>query len=1223
MSGLRRVGALGISTPVPHAARRLDATWRAWLAFFALAILLLAPALPARAQDAGATLQAQSPSDEPLSARAGQEVPLAVVRRQDGAPLAGATVEWTVEGPDGATLDPDRSVTTNVADRGGAGVARTRFRAREGGHYVVTASSQVNPGCLGEDCAQFVRTAFDIDVAATATADDGSGHHTAKWVGGAVAAAAAIAMLSNDDDNDNDQAQGDGSGQLLAIVSGNGQSAMPNNALPGLLTVRATDDGNLAPNVTINWSASGGAVLSATTTVTTSFGLATVAVVSVGPGPAPITVTATRADNGASVTFTATVLTPELQMVSGNFQSAPTGTTVPAPLVVRALLGGSPQAGVGINWTIVSGDATVAATSGATDAAGLANATIDLGPTPGPVTVQAARADFPTIVQVFTLNSTLTRTLLVFGGNNQTAPPNAPLVLPLRVLALDNGAPAVGVTINWTATNGALPASGTSVTDGSGAATFNITSTGPGPADFQVFAVRADDATANVTFTEHILPPQFTIIAGDGQTGFVNSAATTPLEVKLVDGAGVPVAGQTITWQVIGGSASLAGFSSVTDAAGHATMTFSYGGTPGGISIQAAAYGGTQTVTFSETAQGPGGGTPGGGNGGSGNPGDVIPLTVTITGPAGVTDLSGVTVFWSVISGTGTVNPTTSVTDVAGNATTNLTLGLTPGTVVVQATIQGDGTVLFTNTINGTLVGTQLTATQGNGQVLATGQVSAPMEVQLTDAGTPLAGMTITWTTDNGSMTTFSTVTDASGKATNTVTPSIGGAVNVTASFAAVAQYTASSAAFAHNAALASTPTLSTDEVAVAEALDNACTELQGAGTLTPEQQDLLDQCLALAGAAPVQVADALEEMLPDVAETQAQTGQTAVNAQFDNLKGRLATLRTGQGGNSFGGLTLVGPGGSVSLFGLMQALLADETPAATADAGFSRWGFFASGSIGRGENDQGDNVPSYDYDINGITAGVDYRKSDNLVLGAALGYTRQDTDLSGNQGSVEMRGVSVSGYASWYLQDSWYIDGVLSFGHNTFDNRRRITYSLPGSIVNTVAKADFDGSDRSVTLTFGKDFAHAAWGGGAYGRLLYSRLGFDGFEEEVGAGAGSGLGLRVESRTVTALSTVLGGKLTYTHSADWGVLVPLAQVEWQKEHKSDPELFRAFLIDDPTSTPILVTGEPLDSSFFRVGLGMSLVLTRGRSGFVLYEHMLGRDGMRMDNLSLGFRMEF
>jgi len=1221
VSSLRRLRAQGAAPiALPVHAPRLDAWWRALLAFVALALVLLASPLPAAAQDAGASLQAKTPNDEPLTAKAGHEVPLAVVRRQDGAALAGANVEWTVEGPDGATLAPDHGVTTNATDADGPGIARTRFRARDGGHYVVTASSQVNPGCMGDDCAQFVRTSFEIDVAPAAMADDGSGHHTSKWVGGAAAAVAAIAMLTNDGDN-NEEPAGNGTGQTLSINTGAGQQAMPNNPLPVLLSVRANNDGQAANGVTINWTASSGVVLNTSTTVTNSFGLAGVSVISVGPGPAPITVTATRADSGASVTFTAIVLTPELLMVSGNFQSAPTSTTVPSPLVVQALLGGSPQAGVGINWTIVSGDATVASTSGATAANGQASATIDLGPTPGAVTVQAARADFPTITQTFTINSTLTRTLAINGGNNQTAPPNAPLNLPLRVQAFDNGNPAAGVTINWTANNGALPASGTSVTDAAGVATFNITSTGPGPADFQVFAVRADDATANVMFNENILPPQLTIVSGDAQAGFINQPAASPLVVKLVDGAGAPVQGQTITWTANPANAAFpASGSSVTDVNGLATMTFTYGGSPGGFSIRAAAYAGAQFVDFNETAQGATGGGATTGNNQNGNPGDVIPLTVTIAPP-----IDGVTVNWSIVlpDSTGSsLSNFTSVTAGGGMATTNLTLGLTPGTVIVQATFPG-GSVTFTNIVAGTLVGTQLTATLGNGQVLATGQVSGPMEVQLTDNGTPLANMQINWVTDNGTVGTFSTLTDANGKATNTVTPSVGGPVNVTATFPGFAQYTTSTATFAHNASIASTPTLSTDEVAVAEALDNACTDLQGAGTLTPEQQDLLNQCLALGTATPVEVGDALEEMLPDVAETQAQTGQTAVGAQFDNLKGRLATLRSGQYGSSFGGLTLVGPGGSVSLGGLMQALLADETPPAAEDAGFSRWGFFASGSIGRGESKPNDNVPSYDYDINGITVGIDYRKTDNLILGAALGYTSQDTDLAGNQGSVEMRGLSLSGYASWYLKDSWYIDGVLSLGRNNFDNRRRITYVLPGSTVDTVAKADFDGSDRSVTVTFGKDFAHGAWGGGGYGRMLYSRLGFDAFEEEVEAGAGSGLGLRVESRTVTALSTVLGGKLTYTHSADWGVLVPLAQLEWQKEHKSDPELFRAFLIDDPTATPILVTGEPLDSSYFRVGLGMSLVLTKGRSGFVLYEHMLGRDGMKMDNLSLGFRMEF
>ena len=108
----------------------------------------------------------------------------------------------------------------------------------------------------------------------------------------------------------------------------------------------------------------------------------------------------------------------------------------------------------------------------------------------------------------------------------------------------------------------------------------------------------------------------------------------------------------------------------------------------------------------------------------------------------------------------------------------------------------------------------------------------------------------------------------------------------------------------------------------------------------------------------------------------------------------------------------------------------AQDVPPPTADeagAEFSRWGLFFSGNIGRGEFDTTDLTPQYDFDVNGLTAGIDYRWSDNLVVGAAVGWTAQDTDLSNNQGQVETNGFSVSGYLTWYSAREWYVDGVLA----------------------------------------------------------------------------------------------------------------------------------------------------------------------------------------------------
>jgi hypothetical protein len=64
-------------------------------------------------------------------------------------------------------------------------------------------------------------------------------------------------------------------------------------------------------------------------------------------------------------------------------------------------------------------------------------------------------------------------------------------------------------------------------------------------------------------------------------------------------------------------------------------------------------------------------------------------------------------------------------------------------------------------------------------------------------------------------------------------------------------------------------------------------------------------------------------------------------------------------------------------------------------------------------------------------------------------------------------------------------------------------------------------------------------------------------------------------------------------------------------------------LLHDPSGTPIVVSGDPLDNQFFRISVGMSLVLKGGLSGFFQYERMVGRDGMAQDNLSLGVRIEF
>ena len=1178
------------------------------------------------------TLSPLTPESAVVEAKAGDPVELSVSKKIDGKGVADQSVDWTVSGRDSGSVTPTSSMTSSKDDTNDAGIARTVFTATAPGSYVVTATTQDNPGCAGDSCATYINSKFTITVADKIVDNDQSSDHGHGVRDGAIAAGIAAVILATNSGHEATPVV-----PTLAISSGDNQSAVRNAALAQPLLVVAKNNGVDANGVIINWSISGGGTLSTTATTTNTFGLALVNVTSVGPGPGPVIVTATRADDpSATVSFTENVLVPGLLKISGDFQSAPTSGPVPNPLVVEAVLNNTAQPGKTILWTVTSGDATIGSVSngGVTDGAGQSSATINFGPTEGTVVITATRADDPTVSQSFTLFATVTRTLGIVSGDNQTGPPNAPLPLPLTVLAQDNGANASGITILWSADNGATLSAASTVTGVTGQTSVIVTDMGSSLGPVTVTATRADDPTATVSFTENIAPPTFSAVSGGGQSGMVGTTAPQPLVVNLLDGGGNPVVGQTITWTVISGSANLASFSTVTDPAGNSSNNFDFGSFAGPITIQAAAYGGAQTVNFSETAQAPSGVTPVTGDGQTGAPGATLPqmLTIQIT-PPGPGPLNGVPVTFTITSAIGgTLSVTSTVTDNLGQASTQLTLGLTPGTVTVLAQVQGGPTFTFTETVSGSLVGTVMTIVSGDLQALTPGVPSAPLLVQLTDnTSTPLAGMTITWSTTGGTLSAGSTVTDVNGKASVTVTESTPATISVTASFASVAQYTASNATFTENSTIAALPALTVNQVAVGVALDTACADLQVAAVLTPEEQDLLNQCLALTaagGVSPASTEAAIDQMLPDVSETQNQTGQNAVSAQSTNISGRIQALRGGAQGASLGGLALTAAGGTISLGSLGTTLLNEDAPPKNADT-FERWGFFASGNIGRGDAKAKALTPSYNLDINGITAGVDYRKSDSLILGTAIGFTRQNTDLTGGEGSVHMHGFSLSGYATWYHGASWYMDSVVTFGWDNYKHVRRIVYSLPipsgGSVVvNQLAKASAGGDDRSATITFGRDFHHQAWGFSVYGRGLYTVMDFNSFNEKLdNAATGSGLALHVNSRSVTQLSSVIGGKADYAHSTDWGVLMPHFEIEWQHEYRGDPSNFVARFINDPTATPITVTGDAIDKSYFRIGVGLSMVMTKGRSGFVLYQRVVGQSGITQQNLALGFRVEF
>lgn len=174
---------------------------------------------------------------------------------------------------------------------------------------------------------------------------------------------------------------------------GDKQSWSTGHTLPQPLRVLVTRDGLPVGAQGVEWLAdSGQGVFSPLTSITGPDGIATsrwTLGIRAGSYQARVQLAGQAA---ATVTFTATAFPNfpfQIAIVSGDGQSGAVNTVLPEPLVLR--VGdqfNNAFPGASIEWLILSGDATLGTTTTTTDSDGLASATINLGPSPGPIQVQ-------------------------------------------------------------------------------------------------------------------------------------------------------------------------------------------------------------------------------------------------------------------------------------------------------------------------------------------------------------------------------------------------------------------------------------------------------------------------------------------------------------------------------------------------------------------------------------------------------------------------------------------------------------------------------------------------------------------------------------------------------------------------------------------------------------------------------------------------------------------
>ena len=357
----------------------------------------------------------------------------------------------------------------------------------------------------------------------------------------------------------------------------------------------------------------------------------------------------------------------------------------------------------------------------------------------------------------------------------------------LAATAVDAAGRAVpDLLVRWTTSDASIA----TVTQ-TGNATAELRGTGKrGTATIAAVAPTGLSSSARVALVPP--PARLVVLAGGAQSGVAGRPLAQPFAVELQATDGGPVPNALVSFRALTGG-SVASGSVSTDAAGRASTSLTPGGAAGAYAFEASAPS-VAAVIVSATA------TPApiadlllvSGDAQSDSIGRALPERFVVRviddlgGPS-----AGATVRWNVTSGSGTLDASSSVTDANGLASARYTVGRSPRSELVRASVvtAAGATASVDFSVRSIPLGPKfISFRSGMDQKGAAGStLPIQLVVVVSDAlGNPLPGMQVTWSASGLAATfspTTSTTTNEIGHAATTVTlPSTAGTGIVIAS---------------------------------------------------------------------------------------------------------------------------------------------------------------------------------------------------------------------------------------------------------------------------------------------------------------------------------------------------------------------------------------------------------------------------------------------------------
>ena len=194
-----------------------------------------------------------------------------------------------------------------------------------------------------------------------------------------------------------------------------------------------------------------------------------------------------------------------------------------------------------------------------------------------------------------------------------------------------------------------------------------------------------------------------------------------------------------------------------------------------------------------------------------------------------------------------------------------------------------------------------------------------------------------------------------------------------------------------------------------------------------------------------------------------------------------------------------------------------------------------------------------------GVTAGVDFRASDKLIVGAALGYGVDRSDVGQNGSRSNATSFNGALYASLRLFDPLFVDAAIGYGTLGYDNRRFVTGD--GSMVSGARKGSYWFGSLAASLELGRDQFKFA----PYVSTDFVSATLNGYSE---TGPSDQL-LTYNSMKFNAVSGAVGLRGSIDIPMSFGMFTPTARVEYRQTSQSafDQSMYYTDLGSGSSST--------------------------------------------------------